>query len=128
MPTAFVLAGGASLGAIEAGMIEALYERGIRPDMLVGTSAGGLNAAFLAARPPQPATAHELQERWRTVRRGDVFPLRPRTLIGGLLGIRSHLVPPDGLRRLIRQWIGVERIEATAIDLAIVVCDLLTGE
>src|SRR5229473_1201886 len=49
--TAFVLAGGAALGAMQAGMVHALYERGIAPDLLIGTSAGALNAAFLASRP-----------------------------------------------------------------------------
>ncbi|MBV9417059.1 MAG: patatin-like phospholipase family protein [Solirubrobacterales bacterium] len=43
---AFVLSGGASLGACQAGMLEALYEQGIRPDLLVGTSAGAINAAL----------------------------------------------------------------------------------
>jgi hypothetical protein len=38
--TAFVLAGGAALGAMQAGMVHALYERGIVPDLLVGTLAG----------------------------------------------------------------------------------------
>ena len=59
--TALVLAGGAALGAMQAGMVHALYERGIVPDLLAGTSAGALNAAFLASRPPTVATA----EHWR---------------------------------------------------------------
>ena len=58
--TAFVLAGGAALGAMQAGMVRALYERGIAPDLLIGTSAGALNAAFLASRPATVATAEEL--------------------------------------------------------------------
>ena len=49
--TAFVLSGGASLGAIQVGMLRALYERGIAPDLIVGTSAGALNGAFIASRP-----------------------------------------------------------------------------
>ena len=73
--TAFVLAGGA---ALEAGMVHALYERGIVPDLLVGTSAGALNAAFLASRPPTVATAGELAAIWRGLRRSDILPLRPR--------------------------------------------------
>src|SRR5690349_7246810 len=52
---AFVLSGGASLGATQSGMLQALYERGIRPDLLVGTSAGAINAAFIASRPQTPA-------------------------------------------------------------------------
>ena len=31
---AFVLSGGASLGAIQVGMLQALYERGIAPDVM----------------------------------------------------------------------------------------------
>ncbi len=59
--TAFVPAGGAALGAMQAGMVHALHERGITPDLLAGTSAGALNAAFPASRPPTVATA----EHWR---------------------------------------------------------------
>ena len=53
--TAFVLAGGAALGAMQAGMVHALYERGIAPDLLIGTSVGALNAAFLAAEDERDA-------------------------------------------------------------------------
>ena len=49
--TAFVLSGGASLGALQVGMLRALYERGVAPDLLVATSAGAVNAAFIASRP-----------------------------------------------------------------------------
>src|SRR6266704_1265952 len=73
--TAFVLAGGAALGAMQAGMVHALYERGIAPDLLIGTSAGALNAAFLASRPATVATAHELAALWRGLRRSDILPL-----------------------------------------------------
>src|ERR1700746_4240537 len=91
--TAFVLAGGAALGAMQAGMIYALYERGIAPDLLIGTSAGALNAAFLASRPATVATAHELAAVWRGLRRSDILPLRPATLLSGFAGGRGHPVP-----------------------------------
>ena len=61
--TAFVLAGGTALGAMQAGMVHALHERGITPDLLAGTSAGALNAAFPASRPrpwPPPNTGGHL--------------------------------------------------------------------
>jgi predicted acylesterase/phospholipase RssA len=58
--TAFVLAGGAALAAMQAGMLHALYEHGIVPDVLAGTSAGTLNAAFLASRPPAVASTERL--------------------------------------------------------------------
>ena len=58
--TAFVLSGGASLGALQVGMLEALYDRRTTPHFLVGTSVGALNAAFVASRPQSSQTAREL--------------------------------------------------------------------
>jgi NTE family protein len=81
-----VLAGGAALGAIQAGMVHALYERGIAPDLLIGTSAGALNAAFLTSRPASTATAHEPAALWRGLRRRDILPRRPATLLSGPAG------------------------------------------
>ncbi|MGD0934221.1 MAG: patatin-like phospholipase family protein, partial [Streptosporangiaceae bacterium] len=49
MTTAFVLGGGGVLGAHEVGMLQALAEAGIRPDIVVGTSVGAINGAFVAA-------------------------------------------------------------------------------
>jgi NTE family protein len=126
--TAFVLAGGASLGAMQVGMLHALYERSITPDLLVGTSVGGLNAAFIASRPQTVATADELARVWRSLRRDDVFPLDARTLIGGLTNQRGHLVPDRGLRRLAGRHLGIDRVEDASIPLHLVAFDLLAGE
>src|SRR5258707_12690028 len=80
-------------------MIHALYERGIAPDLLIGTSAGALNAAFLASRPATTATAQDLAALWRGLRRRDILPLRPATLLSALAGRRDHLIPDQALRR-----------------------------
>ncbi len=61
---AFVLGGGGVLGAGEVGMLRALLEAGIRPDLVVGTSVGALNGAFIAADPSVAATVR-LAELWR---------------------------------------------------------------
>jgi NTE family protein len=128
MSTAFVLSGGASLGSIQVGMLEALYERGIQPDLVVGTSAGALNGAFIAQRAPTVETAQELGEVWRRLSRGQVFPLNPLTGALGFLGARDHLFPDSGLRRLIERHTSVERLEETSIPLHVVATDVLTGE
>jgi NTE family protein len=52
---AFVLGGGGVLGAHEVGMLRALREAGIRPDLVVGTSVGAINGAFVAADPETAA-------------------------------------------------------------------------
>jgi NTE family protein len=126
--TAFVLAGGAALGAMQAGMLHALYERGIVPDLLVGTSAGALNAAFAASRPQTPATARELAAVWRGLRRKDIFPVRPATLLSGLAGRRDHLVSGQGLRRLAARHLQITRLEQASVPLHLIACDLLSGQ
>ena len=128
-PTAaFVLSGGASLGAIQVGMLRALYERGIRPDLIVGTSAGALNGAYIASRPQTPATAESLARIWRELRRGQVFPLNPLTGLLGFLGARDHLVPESGLRRLIERHVECEQLEEMPIPLHVVAVDVVTGQ
>lgn len=125
---AFVLSGGASLGAIQVGMLQALYERGIAPDLIVGTSAGALNGAFIASRDQSVATAEALGDVWRNLRRGQVFPLNPVTGLLGFLGARDHLVPESGLRRIIDRNTELERLEQLPIPLHVVAVDVVSGE
>jgi NTE family protein len=127
-PIAFVLSGGASLGAVQVGMVQALYERGVVPDMIVGTSAGAINGAFLASRPPTTQTVAELAASWRGLRRGRVFPLRPISGLLGFLGTSDHLVPDSGLRELVAEQLAHERLEESPIPLHVVAVDVITGE
>ena len=125
---AFVLSGGAGLGAIQVGMLHALYERGIVPDVIVGTSAGAMNGAFIASRPQTVETADALAAVWRDLRRGQVFPLNPLTGLLGFLGARDHLVPASGLRKLIARHVQHEALEELPIPLHVVAVDVISGE
>src|SRR3954464_10621826 len=69
---AFVLQGGGSLAAGQVGMLRALFEAGVRPDLLIGSSAGALNAVAFAQN-PTTAGLDELHELWSRLRRSDVF-------------------------------------------------------
>ncbi|HEY0938323.1 MAG TPA: patatin-like phospholipase family protein [Trebonia sp.] len=71
MRTAYVLGGGGLLGAHEVGMLRALSEAGIRPDLVVGTSIGAVNGAFVAADPDR--AAERLSELWAGASLGAVF-------------------------------------------------------
>src|SRR6516225_4378253 len=102
MIVAFVLSGGASLGAGQAGMLEALYLRGIEPDLLVGTSVGAVNAAFIASRPQDARTARDLQKIWCGLTRGQIFPASPLAAGLGLLGVRDHSVSAGPFRKLLQ--------------------------
>src|SRR3954449_758951 len=125
--TAFVLAGGASLGALQAGMLRALYEHGIAPDFLVGTSAGALNAAYVATRPQTVETAKDLAALWRGLHRQDVFPIHAPTLFGGVTNRSDHLVPDAPLRRLAGRHLELELLEQASVPLHLVCFDLLRG-
>ena len=46
--TAFVLSGGAAMGALQVGMLRALIERRIHPDLVLGCSVGALNGVVIA--------------------------------------------------------------------------------
>jgi NTE family protein len=123
-----VLSGGGSLGALQAGMLRALYERGIVPDLLVATSAGALNAGFVASRPQTLATADALADVWRGMRREDIFPVRPWALAAGVLARRDHIVAPDRLRRLIAEHVEFEDLADSAIPLHVVAFDVERSE
>ncbi|MDQ3344547.1 MAG: patatin-like phospholipase family protein [Actinomycetota bacterium] len=123
MTTALVLSGGANLGAAQVGMLTALQESGVRPDLVIGTSVGALNGAWVAADAP----LDELGDLWRSLRRGRVFPADP---LGGLLGFagrRDHLVSDRGLRRLLRENLRFERLEDAPVALHVLATDVLTG-
>src|SRR5580765_6585178 len=99
MTTAFVLAGGGSLGAVEAGMLRALIEHGEKADFVVGSSAGAINGAYFAADPTATGVS-KLEAIWRGLRREHVFPITFRKLLG-LIWQRNYLVESHGLRRLL---------------------------
>jgi NTE family protein len=125
--TAFVLSGGASLGALQVGMLQALYEHDIVPDALVATSAGALNAAFIASRPRTVTAIRELARVWRNLERDDIFPVSMSALVGGLSGRRDHLVPPRALRQVIRRYLEFEDLADATIPLHVVTFDLSEG-
>jgi NTE family protein len=124
--TAFVLCGGSSLGAVQVGMLQALMESGIRPDMLIGTSVGAVNAAWIAGRPDHDG-ALELGEIWLGLRRQDIFPLNPWAGACGLLGRSKHLVSNLGLRSVLEKHLRYERLEEAEVAVHVLTTDLKTG-
>jgi len=115
---AFVLSGGANLGAEQAGMLEALLEAEIVPDVLIGTSIGSANAAFLAADPTL-RRAQELSALWRRVRPRDVFPLRPLGLARSLMR-GGAVFSSEPFRRLLEREIPYRLVEEALVPLRIV--------
>lgn len=127
MTTAFVLSGGGSLGAVQVGMLAALAEAGVTPDLVVGTSVGAVNAAWMAGHGAGPEAVEHLRGAWLATRRQDVFPIRPLRGLLGFLGRTDHLVPLDGLAALLRRHTSIERFEEAALPVTVIATEVLTG-
>ena len=85
----FVLSGGGSRGAYEAGIIHYLRTdlrkrlgHHVPIDIVTGTSVGAINAAFLAATMTDPDTqAQQIVAAWRSLRIEELINLRPMALL-----------------------------------------------
>jgi NTE family protein len=123
--TAFVLAGGGSLGAIQVGMLRELVAHGVKPDFVVGSSVGALNGAYFAGD-PTPAGVARLENIWLELRRRDVFPATVRRLLGALFTSAS-LVDPRSLRALIQRHLPYGALENAAIPIHVMATNMLNG-
>ena len=124
---AVVFSGGGSLGAAQVGALQALFEAGIVPDLVVGCSVGALNAAFIAVD-PTAQRVNELEQVWRGMTREVVFPDGRFTVARRLASRTDHLYSPAGLRALIADCVQVVDLADTAIPCHVVTTDLLAGE
>jgi NTE family protein len=128
LTTAFVLSGGGSLGAVQVGMLKALATHRMHPDLLVGASAGALNAAYVAGHGFTPASLDALAEVWCSLRRQDVFPFAPHRQLLALAGARPSLCASDGLRRLVTRHLPDDRLDGATLPVHVVTTDVLSGK
>ncbi len=112
--TAFVLGGGGHRGAYEVGMLRALTERGIVPDLVVGTSIGAINGALYAASPDVPGV-NALEEDWRSLEFRDLFPGNLWDRTKAAVQQRTYLHANDHLRAWLTQRLSVTSIEDLAV-------------
>jgi len=125
--TAFVFSGGASLGAVEVGMLKAIVEEGVKADLVVGTSVGSLNGAFYAFDPTIEGVK-TLEQIWRNIKVFDVFTPSVITPIKNLATFSQYLISPKNLRKLIEDHLEYSKIEDTKIPLFITTTDINTGD
>lgn len=127
--TAFVLTGGGNRGAIQAGALLALFERGFRPDVIVGVSVGAINGSFLAFDPTEGG-ARRLVEVWRSLETSTLFGRGPEALrvVAALLLHWKSGYKPRGLRFLLETELPSRSFDDTVADLTVVATDLATGD
>ncbi|MGH9117752.1 MAG: patatin-like phospholipase family protein [Acidimicrobiales bacterium] len=128
MATAFVLSGGGSLGAVQVGMRAAVAERGFHTDLLVGTSVGAVNGAYVCANGFDTDTVERSATLWRRIRRPDVYPVDPLRQALALTGRRPSLCSPGPLRRLIEANLRLRDLEDARLPLHVVTTDVMSGE
>lgn len=128
MTIAFVLSGGGSLGAVQVGMLQALSRRDVRPDLLIGTSVGAINAAYVAEHGTGTQALDELAAIWRGLRRKNVFPVNPLRHVLAVAGVKPSLCSDRGLRRLLDTHLTYRDLHDATIPVHIVTTNLLSGE
>jgi NTE family protein len=126
-PVAFVFQGGGSLAAPQVGMLRALNEAGLMPDLVVGSSAGALNAVAFASD-PSPAGLGRLESVWMSLRRRRVAPFSVRTALAAVAGRGDGLVSNSALRGLIESAAIAGTLNGTSIPAHVVATDLASGE
>lgn len=120
--TAFVFAGGGSLGAIQVGTLRELVRAGERPDFVVGFSVGAINACFFAGRPNEDGV-EALTDIWRSLHRRDIFPLSAHYALRWMR-CGGSLFDPSNLRRLLERNLTFDRLEHSTIPVHAIATNL----
>jgi NTE family protein len=108
-------------------MLRALLEHGIKPDLVIGTSVGAMNATFLAFEPTAAGVAR-LAALWHNIDDDDLFPgARFKTSWARMLMRGNRIFDNSGLRRTIESRLGRPRFEEARIPLGVVATELETG-
>lgn len=124
--TAFVLSGGGNLGALQVGMLRALFERRIQPDLVLGCSVGALNGAAVAAE-PSLAMVGRLQDLWLGLAAEDVMPagLLPTTVSLARKGVSIH--DNVNLRRVIADVLPTTTFDQLTVPFQCIATGLTDG-
>lgn len=112
--TAFVLGGGGVLGAHEVGMLRALAEREIVPDVVLGTSVGAINGALFAGD-PTVGGVERLSELWAETNLGEISVGTVFRRVGTLARTGTHLQSLREVRHRLLEVLPVERVEELAV-------------
>ncbi len=121
---ALVLSGGGASGIVQVPFLEELTGRGIRPDLIIGSSVGAVNGAFLALH---PNSIDGLAELWIALRSTKLWHRNLLRIGRNLLSRGTSLYSNRFLRELFRQHVTLDEVAATDIPLFIVTTSLSNG-
>jgi NTE family protein len=121
----FVLSGGGSRGAGQVGMLRALQDAGVTPDLLIGGSVGAINACFVGAHPGHDGV-EDLAGIWLNMSE-ELLCGRRRGVVLNVARRRPYLFSADRLRRLVSEWVPTYHLENLSIPVRVATTDITTG-
>jgi NTE family protein len=125
-PVGYVLGGGGSLGAVQVGMLQALAEHDITPDVVAGTSVGSLNGAVVALDPN--SATNRLSHLWPRMTRERVFPGGLLSQMRTLQHTKTNLFASTGLAAVIADFMGADTsFDDLALPFAAMATDIATA-
>ena len=125
--TAFVLGGGGRLGAAEVGMLAALVDARIAPDLVLGTSIGAINGVAIVDD-PTPRGVERLRSLWSEVERSGMFGGSFVDRVRHVAATRTSLHSNEPLRRLLHHVVVDRRIEDLPVRFQCVAACIETAE
>jgi len=114
----FILGGGAALGAHQVGALRGLEEAGIRPDAIVGSSIGVINACLYAS-----GGVALMEEVWKDFR--SLGKLRPSWKHNPLTGL--SLLSVDPLAAVLEPRIDFQAVQASPLELSFILLNVSRG-
>lgn len=126
-PLAFVLPGGGALGAYQVGVLRSLTAVGVVPDLLIGVSAGAVNASLFAWNQGVDGV-RRIESVWRSIQRRDLMRFNPARLALAIAGRHPSFLDNQPGRRFLRQQLGHRLLEHAPVPLVVVATDLATGQ
>ncbi|MEP7201351.1 MAG: patatin-like phospholipase family protein [Ilumatobacteraceae bacterium] len=125
-PLAYILPGGGALAAYQVGVLDALTAEGLRPDRLIGVSAGAMNAALFAWSSDTDGI-RRIERIWSDVKRRDLLRVHPGRMALALAGRRASFLDNRHGISFLRKHLGERLIQHAPIPLTIIATDLATG-
>jgi NTE family protein len=121
-PVAFVLSGGGNLGALQIGMLRALLEHDVRPDLVVGCSVGAINGAGFADAPTLEGL-DGLERMWLELDKHNLMPTGWSNAVA--LGRRGEAIhDQSGLRRMADESLHATTFEQLQVHFECVATDV----
>lgn len=125
---AFVLSGGGNLGAVQVGMLRALVEANIKPDLIIGCSVGAINGGSFAANPTAEGVDH-LETLWQRMsdRDPDLMPNRLMPVVAQMARKGEALHDQTVLADLLDEELPAKTFEDLAVPFSCVATNIETA-